>query len=170
VTSSMRTSGRKVNRGHLGRPKRRSRSIAGTRGRCGCCRLLLPFLTLNRHAVVKRSDRGVATYNLDHAAVSIVEPEVPAGGRTLRRVDLFVTTTGHSWSQVSDGARRGSDPHDSLGGLIGLVVLGFLAVAVLSLVMTRTPVTPAFARRCYSTSMRAASSGLRGAVNPLIRH
>jgi HNH endonuclease len=39
----------------------------------------------------------------------------------------------------------------ALGALIGLVVLGFLAVAVLSLVVARTPVTPAFARRSPST-------------------
>jgi hypothetical protein len=40
---------------------------------------------------------------------------------------------------------------NALGGFIGLVVLVFLAVAVLSLVVTRTPVTPAFARRSPST-------------------
>jgi hypothetical protein len=39
-----------------------------------------------------------------------------------------------------------------LGDIIGVVVLGFLAVAVMSLVMMRTPVTPAFARRSPSTA------------------
>jgi hypothetical protein len=39
----------------------------------------------------------------------------------------------------------------ALGDLIGLVVLGFLGVGVLSLVVTRTPVTPTFARRSPST-------------------
>lgn len=40
---------------------------------------------------------------------------------------------------------------EALGDLVGLVVVGFLAVAVLSLVMTRTPLTPVFARRSPST-------------------
>ena len=40
---------------------------------------------------------------------------------------------------------------NALGDLVGFVVLGFLAVAVLSLVVTRTPATPAFARRSPST-------------------
>lgn len=40
---------------------------------------------------------------------------------------------------------------NALADLIGLVVLAFLAVAVLSLVITRTPATPAFARRPPST-------------------
>jgi hypothetical protein len=39
-----------------------------------------------------------------------------------------------------------------LGDVIGVAVMGFLAVAVLSLVVTRTPVTPAFARRSASTT------------------
>lgn len=66
-------------------------------------------------------------------------------------LDLFVTTSGHSWSQTTDGARGGPIVVNALGGLIGVVVLGFLAVAVLSLLVTRTPVTPAFARRSPST-------------------
>jgi len=39
-----------------------------------------------------------------------------------------------------------------LGDFLGLLVTGFVAVAVLSIVMTRTPVTPAFARRKASTT------------------
>jgi hypothetical protein len=39
----------------------------------------------------------------------------------------------------------------ALGDLVGFVILAFLAVAVLSLVMTRTPATPAFARRSSTT-------------------
>lgn len=39
-----------------------------------------------------------------------------------------------------------------LGDIIGIAVVGFLAVAVLSLLVTRTPVTPAFARRSPSTT------------------
>jgi len=39
-----------------------------------------------------------------------------------------------------------------LGDILGLACFGFLAVAVLSLFMTRTPVTPAFARRSASTT------------------
>lgn len=39
-----------------------------------------------------------------------------------------------------------------LGDLVGLAVFGFAAVAVASLMLTRTPVTPAFARRSPSTS------------------
>jgi 5-methylcytosine-specific restriction endonuclease McrA len=39
-----------------------------------------------------------------------------------------------------------------LGDIIGIAAFGFLAVAVLSLLMTRTPVTPAFARRSPSTT------------------
>lgn len=39
-----------------------------------------------------------------------------------------------------------------LGDIIGIAIFGFLAIAVLSLIMTRTPVTPAFARRSPSTA------------------
>ncbi len=39
-----------------------------------------------------------------------------------------------------------------LGDIIGLALFGFIAAAVLSLLMTRTPVTPAFARRSSSTT------------------
>jgi HNH endonuclease len=39
-----------------------------------------------------------------------------------------------------------------LGDIIGIAVFGFLAVAALSLMLMRTPVTPAFARRSPSTS------------------
>jgi hypothetical protein len=41
-----------------------------------------------------------------------------------------------------------------LGDIIGIAVLAFLGVAVLSVVTTRTPVTPAFARRSPSTTSR----------------
>jgi hypothetical protein len=40
---------RKVNKGRSGRSECRCWAIADTCGRCGCCRLLLPLLTLNRH-------------------------------------------------------------------------------------------------------------------------
>lgn len=39
----------------------------------------------------------------------------------------------------------------ALGDLVGFVILVFIAVAVLSMVMARTPETPAFARRSSST-------------------
>ena len=39
----------------------------------------------------------------------------------------------------------------ALGDLVGFVILVFVAVAVLSIVMARTPETPAFARRSSST-------------------
>lgn len=39
-----------------------------------------------------------------------------------------------------------------LGDIIGIAVAGFLAVAVLSLLVTGRPVTPAFARRSPSTT------------------
>jgi 5-methylcytosine-specific restriction endonuclease McrA len=39
-----------------------------------------------------------------------------------------------------------------LGDIIGVVVLGFLAIVILSLAVTRTPVTPAFARRSPTTT------------------
>jgi hypothetical protein len=39
-----------------------------------------------------------------------------------------------------------------LADIVGVAVLGFLAVAILSLTITRTPVTPAFARRSPATT------------------
>jgi 5-methylcytosine-specific restriction endonuclease McrA len=39
-----------------------------------------------------------------------------------------------------------------LGDIIGVAILGFLGTAILSLVVTRTPVTPAFARRSPTTT------------------
>jgi 5-methylcytosine-specific restriction endonuclease McrA len=39
-----------------------------------------------------------------------------------------------------------------LGDILGVAVLGFLAFAVLSVVVTRTPVTPGFARRSPATA------------------
>lgn len=40
----------------------------------------------------------------------------------------------------------------ALGDVIGIAIFGFLAVAILSLFMTRTPVIPPFARRSPSTA------------------
>ena len=39
-----------------------------------------------------------------------------------------------------------------LGDTVGIVCLGFLAIAILSLLLTRTPMTPSFARRSMSTT------------------
>lgn len=54
---AMRTSGSKVDRGHLGRSPGRRRTMAVTFGRCGCCTFLLhpvcavPAVTLRRQPV-----------------------------------------------------------------------------------------------------------------------
>jgi hypothetical protein len=40
----------------------------------------------------------------------------------------------------------------ALGGIIGIAIVGFLAVALLSVLVTRMPATPPFARRAPSTS------------------
>jgi hypothetical protein len=39
-----------------------------------------------------------------------------------------------------------------LGDIIAVAVVGFLAIAIMSLVVARTPVTPAFARRSPATT------------------
>jgi 5-methylcytosine-specific restriction endonuclease McrA len=41
---------------------------------------------------------------------------------------------------------------DALLDIVGVVCFGFLAIAILSLLMTRTPATPSFARRSMSTT------------------